>query len=220
MPSFTNYNLQPNPTFNVNNITGYNKRILFSHYSTPDGYVTIAPNAGLFIQLNDYSKGNILNDLIKYGEDTYWTTGRHLKIKGRLFWEAQSGDAIRIRAGIVTQTFTPIAYTNGQSDTFHTTVNDFNGPIDFEITITSLNFKVTQYGLSIQINGWMRYCTDAFNASTNNHGFRYIPIYSPNWFDNPPNPFYEIGDDFSLYMDFEGSDGVIKIAYLFIEELS
>jgi hypothetical protein len=228
-------------TFSINNVPGWNTRHIYNYYGTPSGVLDYVSSSldftsDLFQIIKNYNDpiGNNSQPVAKGAINTnknffpnrYFATGKTLRIKGRfLISTPSSGTPIfnmAISANNSISGSTLIASTNNGHN-HESTISETNMPVDFEITLTSIEnqFTITTpyNALFMQANGHYQYEYANYNSAGRNISVAYVPIW--NDLQYVQVGLLEDASTNAITLDFTNSDKIdsIKVMYITIEEL-
>ena len=221
----------PSPTKTINNINGWNTRLLYSYCGIFNNnffdYVDVINGSyssdfstNLFDAMDYYQTHTVPNDAVYKGTSTfpsrYFTTGKNVRVKGR-FLVSGDNDIFNIRTGLFNSGNGVIGLSRQNAGNTHHFANDNNVsdvPVDFSIIYTSI--ELDSPSLCMMSNGYYRYEYADYASGGSNRDVVHVPIWNLN-----PSTYIDNTSGYNqIRISFDGS-GVtsMKLIYLTIEEL-
>ena len=225
------------PNHNINGITGWSNRTIYSYYGSPGNNIydyyshNGAYNVNLFTGIAAYTFPNTNSRPIYKGTNAfparYFSTGKNLRVKGRFFISCGNTSPIfNIKVNIIDPNLGESTIAASNSGLNHTLSDNLtNMPLDFEIMLTGI--ETTQKDTVsnaetnetfIQANGFFQHESTDYNHPGPNTSVSYVPIYATSPYSASTGL---ITDTKTLSLNFIDSSNVtsIKVIYLTIEEM-
>lgn len=227
----------PNPNFIINQVKGWNSRVLYTYYGAPgwtplDIYNAYDDVTNIFYAIENYNSSNSV--ILSKGQYQYpqysrfFKTGKSIRVKGSLLVSSTSDPIFNISAKIYNGTnsslLTIAAQNNGSNHIFAQNSSYYNVPVNFEITYNCVETdNKGAPSLWFQANGFYQYDFGSYNNGGANNNVIYVPI----WNYTNSTQWIGVGDSndaYDIYISFDGSANLgnpgIILRHLTVEELS